>query len=135
MAGNPGERPKSAVEHPLPIAWRQSLGAGLLLGLALGCAWLVRWTPRLYPRLMLLAATALLVLLGLSVRVSLAEGRGWAAAARRRLGYQWAGAGLPVVSAVVVLALAAIATGNNLLYLIASGLLAALVVSGAAAAL
>lgn len=118
-----------------PIAWRQSLGAGLLLGLALGCAWLIRWTPRLYPRLLLVGLATLLALLGLAALATLAEGRGWVAALHRRIGFQWAGAGLTFISAVVVLALAAIATGNNLLYLVVSGLLAALVVSGAVSAL
>lgn len=123
------------MESPRPIAWRQSLGAGLLLGLALGCGWLVRWTPRLYPRLLLVCVASLLALFGLAALATLAEGRGWVAALHRRIGFQWAAAGLPFISGIVILALAAIATGNNLLYLVASGLLAALVVSGATAAL
>ena len=116
------------------VAWRQSLGAGLLLGLALGCVWLAHWTPRLYPRLLLVAVAVLLGLLALAVMLSLSDRRGMAAW-RRRLDAGFAGIGLAYFSTLLILALAAITSGNNLLYLIVSGLLAALVVSGVMAAL
>ncbi|MGH9482966.1 MAG: DUF58 domain-containing protein [Terriglobales bacterium] len=117
------------------VAWRQSLGAGLLLGLALGCAWLAHWTPRLYPRLLLVGLAALLALLGLAFMVTLSERWGWAAVWQRKLEAQYAEAGLPFFSVLVVLALAAFTTGNNLLYLVVSGLLAVLLVSGLTSAL
>ncbi len=116
------------------VAWRQSLGAGLLLGLALGCGWLAHWTPRLYPKLLLVAVAVLLGLVALAVMLSLAE-RHATAAWRRRFDAGLAGIGLPYLSVLLILALAAITSGNNLLYLIVSGLLAALVVSGVVAAL
>jgi hypothetical protein len=116
------------------VAWRQSLGAGLLLGLALGCGWLAHWTVRLYPRLLLAAVAALLALVALAIMVSAPDGPR-ASRWRRRVESGVAGIGLPYVSALLILALAAITSGNNLLYLIVSGLLAALAVSAAVAAL
>ncbi|MGH9415685.1 MAG: DUF58 domain-containing protein [Terriglobales bacterium] len=119
------------------IGWRHSLGAGLLLGLALGCAWLAHWTSRLYPQVLLIAMALLLALLGLAMMAAAGAdgGPGWLRRWRQRLEAHFAGAGLPFLSVVVVLALAAISTGNNLLYLVVSALLAALLVSGATSAL
>lgn len=117
------------------VAWRQSLGAGLLLGLALGCAWLAHWTPLFYTRILLVLMAALLTLLGVGLMLSLAENKRWASSWQRGLEARFAAAGLPFFSALLILGLAAITSGNNLLYLIVSGLLAALVVSGLAAAL
>ncbi|MGN6593665.1 MAG: DUF58 domain-containing protein [Terriglobales bacterium] len=121
--------------HPARVAWRQSLGAGLLLGLALGCGWLSHWTPDLYPRLLLLGAGAVLALLGLGMMLALSDERGWTAAWQRRLDRHVTAAGLPFFAALVILTVAAITSGNNLLYLVASGLIAGLVVSGVAAAM
>jgi len=119
--------------EPERIAWRQSLGAGLLLGLALGCAWMAHWAPLLRARLALVALALVLTVLGLGLMFSLAEKRsthgGW-----RRWHTQFA-AGAPFFSVLTILALAAIVTGNNLLYLIVSGLLAMVVVSGLVSAL
>ncbi|HUX66734.1 MAG TPA: DUF58 domain-containing protein [Terriglobales bacterium] len=125
----------AAAAPPAAVAWKQSLGAGLLLGLALGCGWLARWTPGLLPRLLLIAGAAALAVLGLATMVSLSERRGWLAAWQRKWEMDFAGAGLPFFSALVILALAALTSGNNLLYLIVSGLLGALVVSGLTSAL
>jgi hypothetical protein len=116
------------------VAWRQSLAAGLLLGLALGCGWLAHWTPRIYPRVLLAVVAALLGLVALVLMLSASE-RQRLSSWRRRLDTGLAGIGLPFFSALLVMALAAITSGNNLLYLIVSGLLAALVVSGVVAAL
>lgn len=115
------------------IAWRQSLGSGLLLGLALGCAWLAHWTPLLPARLAFIALALLLTALGLWLMFSVSQRRdkmAW----KQRFDIQFA-AGVPFFAALAVLALAAMATGNNLLYLIVSGLLAMLIVSGLASAL
>ena len=131
----PVPTPPVALASRAPVAWKQSLGAGLLLGLALGCGWLARWTPGLLPRLLLLAGAAALAVLGAAMMVSLSERRGWLAAWQRKGELDVAGAGLPFFAALVILALAALTSGNNLLYLIVSGLLGALVVSGIASAL
>lgn len=117
------------------VAWRQSLGAGLLLGLALGCAWLAHWAPQLYTRILLIAAAALLTLLGAGLMLSLSESRGWMAAWQRQVELRLAAAGLPFFAALVILGLAAVTSGNNLLYLILSGLLAVLIISGLTSAL
>ncbi|MGH9483950.1 MAG: DUF58 domain-containing protein [Terriglobales bacterium] len=117
------------------VGWRQSLGAGLLLGLALGCGWLAHWTPHLYPRLLLYIAAGLLALVGAGLMLTLSEQRGWTSTWRRQLEGYFAGAGIPFFTALVVLLVAAITSGNNLLYLIVSGLMAALIVSGLSAAL
>lgn len=131
-----------AVVEPAPdaerIAWRQSLGSGLLLGLALGCAWLAHWTPLVSARWALIALALVLTLLGLGLMFSLAEKRAPArrssSAWPRRLDLQFA-AGAPFFTVLAILALAAVVTGNNLLYLIVSGLVAMVVVSGLASAL
>ncbi|MGH9466061.1 MAG: DUF58 domain-containing protein [Terriglobales bacterium] len=120
---------------PLHLAWRQSLGAGLLLGLAVGCAWLGHWTPHLYPRLLLFVAAGLLALLGGGLLLTLSDEGGWSFAWQRRLEGTFAGAGMTFFTVLVVLLVAAILTGNNLLYLVVSGLLAALLISGLISAL
>ncbi|MGH9476924.1 MAG: DUF58 domain-containing protein [Terriglobales bacterium] len=125
---------ETAADHPR-LAWRQSLGAGLLLGLALGCAWLAHWTGSLYPRLLLWVAAGLLALLGLGLLLSLSDEPGWMGTWQSRLEAKFSGAGIPFFTALVVLLVAAITSGNNLLYLVASGLIAALLVSGFCAAL
>lgn len=117
------------------VGWRQSLGAGLLLGLALGCGWLAHWTPHLYPRLLLYIAAGLLALVGIGLMLTLSEQRGWGSAWRGQLEAHFAGAALPFFTALVVLLVAAITSGNNLLYLIVSGLIAALIVSGLSSSL
>jgi len=125
------------VEHPPAgrVAWRQSLGSGLLLGLALGCGWLAHWTPNLYPRLLLLGAGGVLALLGLGMMLAISDERGWTTAWQRRIDRHVTAAGLPFFAALVILTVAAITSGNNLLYLVVSGLIAGLVVSGAASAM
>lgn len=124
---------------PPRLAWRQSLGAGLLLGLALGCGWLAHWTPHMYPRALLFVAAALLALLGAGLLLSLSDERGWTVAWQRRLEGTFvggfSGAGVPFFTVLVVLLVAALTSGNNLLYLVASGMIAALAVSGFCAAL
>ncbi len=117
------------------VAWRQSLGAGLLLGLALGCAWLVRFSPVWPLRLVLVGVAVLLALLGLSLMVSVTERRSWMGALQQPLEVHFAGAGVPFFAVLAILTLAAVTSGNNLLYLMVSGLLAALAVSGLASAL
>lgn len=122
--------PAPAGERGLAGSWRQSLGAGLLLGLALGCGWLAHWAPMLYTRLLLYAVAGALAVLGLGFMLSLGDGRGWTGAWQRRIEARFAEAGLPFLAALVVLGLIAVISGNNLLYLVVSGLLAALIVSG-----
>lgn len=126
---------EAAAITPVRVGWRQSLGAGLLLGLALGCGWLAHWTPHLYPRLLLYIAAGLLALVGLGLMLTLSEQRGWGSAWRRELEAHFAGAAIPFFTALVVLLVAAITSGNNLLYLIVSGLIAALIVSGLSSSL
>ncbi|MGH9518342.1 MAG: hypothetical protein ACRD2D_01785, partial [Terriglobales bacterium] len=116
-------------------SWRQSLGAGLLLGLALGCGWLARLTPQLVTRLLLIAGAAVLAVVAVNLLLVLAGSRAWAARWQRRMELPMAGAGVPFLTALVVLGLLAVTSGNNLIYLMVSGLLAAFLLSGAVSAL
>ncbi|MGH9486808.1 MAG: DUF58 domain-containing protein [Terriglobales bacterium] len=128
-------RPATPAEHQTRLAWRQSLGAGLLLGLALGCGWLAHWTLHLYPRLLLFVAAGVLALLGTGLMLTLPEEHGRFARWQEQWEETFSGAGVPFFTALVVLLVAAITSGNNLLYLVVSGLVAALIISGLSAAL
>ncbi|HEY7855723.1 MAG TPA: DUF58 domain-containing protein [Terriglobales bacterium] len=114
---------------------RQSLGAGLLLGLALGCSWLAHRVPQLTVRVVLIIGAGLLTLMAAALILSLGGGRGGSLRWRQRLEAPFASAGIPFFALLVILAVGAITSGNNLLYLLVSGLLAALAVSGLVAAL
>ena len=117
------------------LGWKRSLGAGVLLGLALGCAWLAHWTPFTPARVALIILAVLLLVLGVGLLGAAAAAQGWRGRLRGWLEERFPGAGLPYFLALVLLALGAMATGNNLLYLIVSGLLAVLIVSGVTSAL
>lgn len=125
----------TAASSPAASSWRQSLSAGVLLGLALGCAWLARLTPQLFTRVLLIAGAAVLAVVAVNLLLVLAGGRAWAARWQRRMELPLAGAGVPFLTALVVLGLLAVTSGNNLIYLMVSGLLAAFLLSGAVSAL
>lgn len=132
---SPTASASSSSSGPSSGSWRQSLGAGLLLGLALGCGWLARWTPQLFTRLLLVGGAAVLAVVALNLLLSLAGSQAWAARWQRRMELPFAGTGVPFMTALVILGLLAILSGNNLIYLMVSGLVAALLLSGAVATL
>lgn len=117
------------------VAWRQSLGAGLLLGLAIGCGWLAHSTPASFAQLLLAVGALLLAMFGIGLMLPVADGSSWRGRWERRVEFQFTAAGIVFFTGLIILALAAFRSGNNLIYLVVAALLSALLVSGLTSAL
>jgi len=136
-AANPAISQSSRFSSVIPEVWLRFLIAILGLGLAFGAALfstVSRESGNVWATVILASLALLLaVLVGLTTVPYLAR-RAASARLREALDYEVTRVGIIYVCVVLVVGVAALNTGNNLLYIIVAAMLSAIIVSGLASA-
>jgi len=120
---------------PKPAGWGRALFTAFLLLTAFAWAVLAGVVPPGWVRLALAGGSLLLLVIAAIVSIPPLLRRSLQRWFDRTIEFQFTAAGLPFILGLVVLLLAAFSSGNNLIYLVAACLLAALLTSGFASAL
>lgn len=118
-----------------PVGWGRAALTGFLLLTAFAWAILAGVVPPGWVRLALAGGSLLLLAFAATISIPPLLRRSLQRWFNRTIEFQFTAAGLPFVLGMIVLLLAAFSSGNNLIYMVASCLLAALLTSGFASAL